>query len=83
MGIVKVSISIREIRNKLLTKKHLIKISKNLSELKIKFVLWLFRMNKKPENTSIKEYLNGTLKLQYLHVLFKKNCEKIGIFWSQ
>ena len=66
LGIVKVSISIRDMRNKLLTKKHFMIMSKILSELKIKFVLWLLKINKTPDNISINEYLKGTLKLQVL-----------------
>ena len=83
LGIVKVSISIRDMRNKLLTKKHLMIMSKILSELKIKFVLWLFKINKTPVNISINEYFKGTLKLQVLHLFLKKSCEIIGIFSSQ
>ena len=83
LGIVRVSISIRDMRNKLLTKKHLMIMSKILSELKIKFVLWLIKINKTPDNISINEYLKGTLKLQVLHLFLKKSCEIIGIFSSQ
>ena len=40
-------------------------------------------MNPTPKIISIKEYLNGTINPQFLHLELKNNCDNIGTFWYQ